>query len=128
MPFFGQFYPDSHFRFWSIPLASGALLSNRLVIWLTSQFVERIAVEVWAALMLTPIGLAAISTFLSTVLAIDDDASYYRRLRKNGKKIKQSVPKDKPDVIFVVLLLCQLLQRELGQKRVRMVTHPHRIC
>lgn len=55
----------------------GTLLLNGPVIWLTSQFVEGIAVEGWAALVLTPIGLAAISTFLSTVLTIDDDAPYY---------------------------------------------------
>jgi putative membrane protein len=79
----------------------GALLLNGLLIWLTSQFVEGIIVEGWAALILTPIGLAAISTFLSAVLTLDDAASYYLRLQKNAKKIKQSMPNDKPGVIFL---------------------------
>ena len=125
------FWPISSrltFPFLVYTVGIGALLLNGLAIWLTSQFVEGIAVEGWAVLILTPIGLAAISTFLSTALTIDDDASYYWRLRKIAKKINQSVPKDKPGVIFVVLLLRCLLQREVGLKRVRMVTHPHRMC
>jgi uncharacterized membrane protein YvlD (DUF360 family) len=89
------------FPFLVYTVGIGALLLNGLMIWLTSQFVEGITVKGWAALILTPIGLAAISTFLSTVLTIDDDASYYRRLQKNAKNIKQSVPKDKPGVIFL---------------------------
>ncbi len=89
------------FPFLVYTVGIGALLLNGLLIWLTSQFVEGIVVEGWAALILTPIGLAAISTFLSAVLTVDDDASYYRRLQKNAKKIKQSMPNDKPGVIFL---------------------------
>jgi putative membrane protein len=89
------------FPFLVYTVGIGALLLNGLLIWLTSQFVEGIIVEGWAALILTPIGLAAISTFLSAALTIDDDASYYRRLQRNAKKIKQSVPNDKPGVIFL---------------------------
>lgn len=89
------------FPFLVYTIGIGALLLNGLLIWLTSQFVEGIIVEGWAALILTPIGLAAISTFLSAVLTLDDDASYYRRLQKNAKKIKPGVPNDKPGVIFL---------------------------
>ena len=95
---------------------------------LTSQLVEEIPVEGWVALILTPIGLAADEHVSIHRMTTDDDALHYRRLRKNAKKIKRSMSKDESDVISTVLLLCLVLQRELWRKRVRMVTHPYRMC
>lgn len=63
----------------------GALLLNGFLIWLASNFVDGFTVD-GAALILTPIGMAAITTLLSAILTIDDDANYYRNvIRKNIK-------------------------------------------
>lgn len=85
MPFLANFIL-THISVLVYTIGIGALLLNGLVIWLTSLFGEEIAVEGWAALILTPIGLAAMSTFLSTVLTINDDASYHRSCRKMSRK------------------------------------------
>ena len=58
----------------------GALLINGALIWLASDFVPGITIE-GAALILTPIGMAAISTLLNAIVTIDDDATWYRGIR-----------------------------------------------
>lgn len=52
----------------------GSLLLNGLMIWFVSNFVAGISIEGWA-LILTPIGMALITTIMATVITIDDDAS-----------------------------------------------------
>lgn len=79
----------------------GSLLLNGLVIWVISEFVPGITIQ-GSALILTPIGMALITTTLSSILTLDDDAFYYRTvLRKKIKKSKDEYNIKKPGVIFL---------------------------
>lgn len=77
----------------------GALLLNGFLIWLASNFVEGFTIE-GPALILTPIAMAAVTAFLSAVLTIDDDATYYRSVVRKAKKGKIKF-KEKPGFIFL---------------------------
>lgn len=80
----------------------GALLLNALLIWLTSMFVSGATVEGVGALILTPIGLAAINVVLASLLTSDDDAWYYRNiLRGKVKNAKDAIQTDTAGTIFV---------------------------
>lgn len=79
----------------------GSLLLNGLLIWLISNFVPGITIG-GPALILAPLGMALVTTILSSILTLDDDASYYRTVLR--KKIKESEGKNfkmKPGVIFL---------------------------
>ncbi len=78
----------------------GALLINGALIWLASNFVAGITIE-GGALILTPIGMAAIATILNAIVTIDDDAAWYRGIRDAVKKVDTKNVKDKPGVIFM---------------------------
>lgn len=65
----------------------GALLLNGFIIWLASNFVDGFTIG-GPALILTPIAMAAVTTFLSAILTIDDDATYYRSVIRKVKKGK----------------------------------------
>jgi uncharacterized membrane protein YvlD (DUF360 family) len=78
----------------------GALLLNGALIWLASNFVPGITIE-GAALILTPIGMAAIATLLNGLLTIDDDAAWYRGIRSSVKKMDKENVKENPGVIFM---------------------------
>jgi len=80
----------------------GALLLNALLIWLTSKFVSGVTVEGLGALILTPIGLAAINVVLASLLTSDDDAWYYRNvLRRRVKKARGAIQTDTAGTIFL---------------------------
>ena len=78
----------------------GALLINGALIWLASNFVPGITIE-GAALILAPIGMAAISTLFNAVATIDDDASWYRGISAASKKVHGKNVKNTPGVIFL---------------------------
>lgn len=78
----------------------GALLINGFLIWLASNFVPGITIE-GLALILTPIGMAAISTLLNSIATIDDDASWYRGIKAASKKVDTKNIKNTPGVIFL---------------------------
>jgi putative membrane protein len=82
----------------------GALLINGALIWLASNFVDGVSIE-GAALILAPIGMAAISTLLAALVTIDDDAAWYREIRSALKKMDKKRDKNKiknsPGVIFM---------------------------
>jgi len=78
----------------------GALLINGILIWLASTFVPGITIE-GAALILTPVGMAAISTLLNAIVTIDDDAAWYRGIRDAVNKVDNQNVKDTPGVIFM---------------------------
>lgn len=78
----------------------GILLLNVFILYLTSLVVEGFTVTGWAYIT-TPIVMAAITTIISALLTIDDDASYFRsvlskRIAKNENINKHS----KPGIIF----------------------------
>ena len=82
----------------------GALLINGALIWLASNFVDGVTIE-GAALILTPIAMAAISTLLAAIATIDDDAAWYREIKSALKKMDKRRDKKKikntPGVIFM---------------------------
>ena len=79
----------------------GSLLLNGLVIWFISLFTPGITIKD-AALILTPLGIAFISTLVSAVLTIGDEASYYRSvLKRYMDRFTRKNPSDQPGVIFL---------------------------
>ena len=54
-----------------------------------------------AALILAPLGMAAVTTLLSTLITIEDDSSYYRAVLNDAEKKRKSDVKDYPGVIIV---------------------------
>jgi putative membrane protein len=82
----------------------GALLINGALIWVASGFVDGVSIQ-GAALILTPIAMAAISTLLAAILTIDDNAVWYREiknsLKKMDKKRDRTKIKNVPGVIFL---------------------------
>ncbi|MDP1553493.1 MAG: phage holin family protein, partial [Methanobacteriaceae archaeon] len=78
----------------------GSLIINGALIWLISNFVPGIAIEGWA-LILTPLGIAFITTILSAIITLDDEASYYRAVLRKNIKNKEKNPKKYPGVIFL---------------------------
>ncbi len=86
--------------FMVLTVGVGALLINGALIWLATNFVDGITIE-GAALILTPIAMAAISTLLNALVTIDDDAVWYRNIRKQAKKADDKKIKNTPGVIFM---------------------------
>ena len=79
----------------------GSLLLNGLIIWFISLFIPGITIE-GPALVLTPLGIAFISTVVSAVLTIGDEASYYRSvLNRYMQRFSKNNHSDKPGVIFL---------------------------
>lgn len=79
----------------------GSLVLNGVLIWLISIFVPGITIG-GAALILTPLGMMIITTALSSLLTLDDDASYYRTvLRRQIKRSEGKGYKKKPGVVFL---------------------------
>ena len=69
----------------------GSLLLNGFLIWIISNFVPGITIG-GPALILTPLGITLITTTLSSILTLDDDASYYRTVLR--RRIKESEGKE----------------------------------
>jgi putative membrane protein len=84
----------------------GSLLLNGLIVWLSSLLVPEFHVEGWA-LILVPIGIAAINTTASGLLTIDDDAPYFRAvLARQAKRSSKDSTRTKPGVIFLEIDGC----------------------
>jgi putative membrane protein len=69
----------------------GSLLLNGFLIWIISNFVPGITIG-GSALILAPLGITLITTTLSSLLTLDDDASYYRTVLR--RRIKESEGKE----------------------------------
>ena len=74
------------------------LFLNGAILWLASQLVEGFDIDsiFWTAI-LASIGITAINVILSTLMTIDDDASFYRnvvhrRMRRRGEVVETDVP------------------------------------
>ena len=53
------------------------------------------------AIILAPLGMAAVTTILSSLITIDDDSSYYRSVFNAAKKKRKAEVKEYPGVIIV---------------------------
>ena len=68
----------------------GALILNGLLVYLSSLVVYGFHAKGWA-LVVVPIGIAAINTAVSSILTIDDDAPYFRAvLARQAKRSSKS--------------------------------------
>lgn len=69
------------------------------------------------AIILAPLGMAAVTTILSSLITIDDDSSYYRSVFNDAKKKRKNEVKDYPGVIIVEIdglayeVLCEAVER-----------------
>lgn len=78
----------------------GSLLVNGALIWLATKFTGGVTIE-GAALVLTPLAMSVVSTLLTGLVTIDDDAAWYRSIRKTVKKPDEQDIKDTPGVVFM---------------------------
>ena len=79
-----------------------ALLLNGIILWSLAFFTSEIEASGWS-LVLLPVNISIIITLISGILAIDDDASFYREVvkRMKGRAKKAAENKDKPGFIFL---------------------------
>lgn len=69
------------------------------------------------AVILAPLGMAAVTTILSSLITIEDDSSYYRAVFRDAKKKIKNDVKDYPGVIIVEIdglayeVLCEAVER-----------------
>ena len=94
----------------------GSLIINGFFIWLISNFIPGITIQ-GPALILAPLGMAFITTILSTIITLEDDASYYRAVLRRNIKNKTKNPKNYPGVLFLEIDgLCESVLKEAIEK------------
>lgn len=93
----------------------GTLILNGLLLQI---FAPMFGIQIkGAALILAPIGMAAVTTILSSLITINDDSSYYRAVFNDAEKKRKSDVKDYPGVIIVEIdglayeVLCEAVER-----------------
>ena len=94
----------------------GALILNGLLVWLSTLLVQGFHADGWA-LVIVPIGIAAINTAVSGILTIDDDGPYYRAVLARQAKRSSKARTAKPGVIFLEIDGCsEFILREAMRK------------
>jgi hypothetical protein len=75
---------------------------NGIILWSLAFFTSGIVASGWS-LVLLPVNISIINTLVSGILAIDDDASFYREVvkRMKGRSKKAEENKDKPGFVFL---------------------------
>ena len=107
--------------FMVITLGFGSLLLNAFVLWLAMQFFQGMVIENFWTLIFVALGMALTNIIVSSLLTIDDDATYYRNVlyrrtrrarTKEGKGVKTY-----PGVIFLEIdgLAEEILQSALQE-------------
>ena len=77
----------------------GALILNGFLL---EEFAPLFGIVIQGpAIILAPLGMAAVTTILSSLITIDDDSSYYRSVFKDAKKKRKDEVKDYPGLIIV---------------------------
>ncbi|UCG24242.1 MAG: phage holin family protein [Chloroflexota bacterium] len=79
------------------------LVLNGVIVWLAGQIVPGFNVDnlFWTGIW-TALGITAVNVILSTLLTLDDDASYYRNvINKRIRRSKNVVETDVPGVFFL---------------------------
>jgi len=94
----------------------GALILNGLLIWISTLVVHGFHADGWA-LVIVPIGIAAINTAVSGILTIDDDAPYFRAVLERQAKRASKTRTSKPGVIFLEIDGCSefILREAIGR-------------
>ena len=98
-----------------ITFGFGALILNGLLL---QFFAPAFDIEIkGAAMILTPLAMAAVTTILSSLITIEDDSSYYRSVLRDAEKKRKTDIKDYPGVIIVEIdglayeVLCEAVER-----------------
>lgn len=93
----------------------GALILNGFLL---EEFAPLFGIVIQGpAIILAPLGMAAVTTILSSLITIDDDSSYYRSVLNDAKKKMKSEVKDYPGVIIVEIdglayeVLCEAVEK-----------------
>lgn len=77
----------------------GTLILNGFLL---EEFAPLFGIEIQGpAIILAPLGMAAVTTILSSLITIDDDSSYYRSVLNDAKKKRKAEVKEYPGVIIV---------------------------
>jgi len=82
-----------------ITFGVGTLILNGLLLQLLAPMFG-IAIK-GPAIILAPLGMAAVTTVLSSLITINDDSSYYRSVLRDAEKKRKGNVKDYPGVIIV---------------------------
>lgn len=78
------------------------LVLNGFIVWLAGQILPGFTVDSVGTAVITSLGLTAINVIFSTLLTIDDDASYYRNvINKRIRRSKEVVETDVPGIFFL---------------------------
>ncbi|MFN2190573.1 MAG: phage holin family protein [Candidatus Promineifilaceae bacterium] len=78
------------------------LVLNGFIVWLASEIVPGFTIATIGAAVITSLGITAINVIFSTLLTIDDDASYYRNvIRKRMRRRAEVVETDVPGIFFL---------------------------
>ena len=79
-----------------------ALLLNAIILYLASQIVVGVTFTDLSSIILTALGITTVNMIVSSLLTIDDDASYYRNVLQRQQRRKRDKPlRSYPGVIFV---------------------------
>jgi uncharacterized membrane protein YvlD (DUF360 family) len=93
----------------------GTLILNGLLLQLLAPMFG-IAIK-GPAMILAPLGMAAVTTILSSLITINDDSSYYRSVLNDAEKKRKGNVKDYPGVIIVEIdglaheVVCEAVDR-----------------
>lgn len=83
-------------------LGIGGLLVNGVIIILVSNILPGFQVTDLFSTIILMFGITIVNTFTTTILAIDDDDTYYRNIiKKQAKKYSTKIKTDVPGVIFI---------------------------
>jgi putative membrane protein len=94
-----------------------ALLLNGIILWSLAFFTSEIKAS-GLSLILLPVNISIVNTLISGIIAIDNDASFYREVvkRMKGRAKKAGENKDKPGFIFLEIdglaemVLCKAME------------------
>jgi len=101
-----------------LTLGLASLVMNGVIVWLGSQLIPGFHVENLLAAIVLTLGLTIINTILSSLLTIDDDASWYRNvLRRRIRRQKKVVETGEPGILFLELdgLAKPVLERAISE-------------
>ncbi|MEZ4663668.1 MAG: phage holin family protein [Caldilineaceae bacterium] len=99
-----------------LTLGAASLLLNAAVIWFASSLIPGIAINNLGTALGVVLGVGAINTLLSSLLAIDDENSYYRNIiQRIASRRVPYIQRDCPGIIFLEIdgLSYPVLQRAM---------------
>ena len=99
-----------------LTLGAASLLLNAIIIWFASSLIPGITINNLGTAFSAALGVGAINTFLSSLLAIDDENSYYRNIiQRIASRRVPYIQRNCPGIIFLEIdgLAYPVLQRAM---------------